>query len=613
MKRFSCCVIQVLFLLVTQLAWGQTSSGLAVGENLFLKSSGTVTAGYSGDSGDAISSAHSLNVGVSGAAEGFYYNPNFLSFNVTPYYNQSKADSASQSLSNGSGVAAQMSLFTGSRFPATFSYRADFNTTTSANVIGEPNFTSRGNGQGFGIGWSASLPALPNVSVGYSHGSGTSNVYGTSTESQSTNDNLNVRSSYQMFGFPLSAYYTHSSFHSEFPELLTTQVMQKSDSSGHDYGISTNHRLPIHGTAYFNFGHSVFADTYGSSSSITSTNYSTNMQTAGALFNPTKRLGVSLVENYVSDLSGEVAQSIASSGVVPVVDLGKGAHSLVFSGGVNYELFRNVVASAQATHVSQHFLGNDYSSTYASGTILSSRKLFDMFTVSASVLDSESNQSNNTIGFAANVNYFRRFGGWVTSGTFTYSQNAETMLVLYTQSSYNYSARVTRRLTRRIQWISAFSGSHSGLSTQMGSSHSESYNTSVGSSRYSVTASYSNSAGYSLLTAGGVVVVPPTPGVSNTQLTQYSGTGYNFGGSISPIRNLAIAGSYSHSLSNTLANSISSKNQSEQTYAQVQYHLRRINLMAGYTRLTQGISATGAPPTSVTSYFVGVSRWFNFF
>ncbi len=55
-----------------------------------------------------------------------------------------------------------------------------------------------------------------------------------------------------------------------------------------------------------------------------------------------------------------------------------------------------------------------------------------------------------------------------------------------------------------------------------------------------------------------------------------------------------------------------SHNNTEIFNAQMQYHLRRIGLQAGYTRFTQGISAIGAP-ANATSYFVGMTRWFDFF
>jgi hypothetical protein len=390
--------------------------------------------------------------------------------------------------------------------------------------------------------------------------------------------------------------------------------METSNSSGHSYGFNTSHKLPLHGAGYINYSKSSFSSQFGASGSSDTTSYSTSTETAGANFVPTNKFTFSLNENYVSDLSGAIAQSISNSGVIPAVDLGRGSHSLTMSGALSYELAKNVISSMQVTHIQQHFFGSDYNSTYASGTITYAKRILNMFTVSATMLDSQSNLSTNSMGFGVNLGYYRRFGRWSTSGTLSYYQNAETMLVIYTQSSYNYNARVSRYVTRRMQWISGFNGSHSGLSTQQGSSnHSESYSTSIGSSRYTANASYSRSTGQSMLTSSGVVTVQPTPGVSSSDLTAYTGNSISAGATVSPIRFLTIAGNYSRSLSDTMSSGVTSKNRSEQLYGQVQYHLRRINLLAGYTRLTQGISASGSAPTSVTSYFVGVSRWFNFF
>jgi hypothetical protein len=74
---------------------------------------------------------------------------------------------------------------------------------------------------------------------------------------------------------------------------------------------------------------------------------------------------------------------------------------------------------------------------------------------------------------------------------------------------------------------------------------------------------------------------------------------------------MSISGTFSRAISNTLA-TIDSHNNTEIYNAQLQYHLRRISLQAGYTRFTQGISAIGAPVNN-TSYFVGMTRWFDFF
>ena len=64
-----------------------------------------------------IPSDHSLSLGGTGTLSGFYYNPNFLSFTVSPYLNQARDNSAFQSISDASGVNFSSSIFGGSHFP----------------------------------------------------------------------------------------------------------------------------------------------------------------------------------------------------------------------------------------------------------------------------------------------------------------------------------------------------------------------------------------------------------------------------------------------------------------------------------------------------------------
>jgi predicted CXXCH cytochrome family protein len=52
---------------------------------------------------------------------GSFYNPNFLSFKVEPFYNQSRANSDFQSITGASGVTASSSIFGGSEFPGSVS------------------------------------------------------------------------------------------------------------------------------------------------------------------------------------------------------------------------------------------------------------------------------------------------------------------------------------------------------------------------------------------------------------------------------------------------------------------------------------------------------------
>jgi hypothetical protein len=80
---------------------------------------------------------------------------------------------------------------------------------------------------------------------------------------------------------------------------------------------------------------------------------------------------------------------------------------------------------------------------------------------------------------------------------------------------------------------------------------------------------------------------------------------------VTPARRLVIAGSFNRAISDTIGGTYSHNNMAIYN-AQLQYHLRRIGLQAGYTRFEQGISAVGMP-ASTTAYFVGITRWFDFF
>jgi hypothetical protein len=611
-------IIGLAILMMAQLICAQSvpqsqTPELSIGENTKLSAGGLFTFGYSGDYGDVIPFDHGLTFGVDGKLSGYYYNPNFISFTASPYYNQSRADSSYQSLTGASGVSATANLFSGSHFPGSVSYRYDRNSSGTFGLSGQPNFTTIGKGDGFAVNWSALLPNLPTLSVGYSQGDGSGTIYGTSEETTTSTRLFNVRSGYQIAGFRLNAFYDRNSLNSKFPEFLSGQSESVQDSTGHDVGVGAQHALPLHGQFYANYNRSsaesnYFSDT-GQSSNVS--NYTDDIVNTGASFHPTQKLSLNVTENYTSNLNGYLAQSLSSNGTAqPGISLGTGAHSSTIGGGATYQFTNFLSASSQATYYDQEYFGKSYTGTYLSGTVNYGKRLWDMFTFSGSVVDSSNGQGTNALGFIGNVNFFHRFKGWQTSGVFSYAQNVQSLLVTYTSSYYSYSANLHRRLPAGLTWTAAFNGTRSGLTNYQGtSSQGEGYSTSLSSRKFAVTGNYTQSTGISLLGAGGFVPVSGTPGV--TDFITFGGSSYGGGISATPIRRLVIAGSFSRAISNTIGETISHNN-TEIYNAQLQYHLRRIGLQAGYTRFTQGISAVGAP-ANTTSYFVGISRWFDFF
>jgi len=607
--RFTLSILGLLLLVAIPL-----SAQMQIGDNLSMRAGGLFTLGYAGDYGDQIQSSHGLNFGLDGTISGSYYNPNFLSFTVTPYYNQSRANSSYQSLTGASGVSATANLFTGSHFPGSVSYRNDFNSTGTFGLTGQPDFTTHGHGQGFGIGWSALLPNLPTLSVNYSQGSGSGTVYGTDQETGSDTKLFNLHSSYAIEGFHLNGFYDHNNLHSTFPLFLSGEQESVSDTASHDFGFGANRNLPINGSFFANYSRSEATTDFTGQGDNTSS-YTTSTESSGATFRPLQKLSLFVNQNFTNNLSGYFNQNLINSGPVQTpFNLGTGSNSLTLGGGATYQFTNYLSAQAQATYYDQHYFDKSYTGTYISGTVNYAHRLFDMFTFSAGVVEASNGQGSNSVGFIGNVNYFRRIKHWETSGSFSYAQNVQSVLVTYTTSYYNYSARLHRRFGHGLVWMATFNGSHSGLTNQPGSvSDSKSYSTSFSMRRFTVTGNYTQSSGTSVLTNAGLVPLPPTPGVPESDLILFGGSSYGGGMSATPLRRLTLSASYSRSLSNTLSNDISSRNNTEIINAQMQYHLRRIGLLSGYTRFTQGISAGGVLPGTANSYFVGVSRWFDFF
>jgi hypothetical protein len=592
------------------------SAQMQIGENTKLKAGGMLTAGYQGDYGNSaeIESDHGLDFGFNGNISGSYYNPNFLSFTVTPYYNQSRTDSDFQSLTGASGVTGTVNLFTGSHFPGAITYHNDYNTTGTFGLAGEPNFTTHGHGDGFGIAWSALMPGLPTLSVGYSQGSGSGTVYGTTDQSGSSTKLFNLRSSYPIDGFHLTGFFDHNTLDAQYPAFLSGEQESVSNTSGHDFGFGANRALPINGSFYATYNRSEASTDYLGTVANT-TSYTTSTESTGATFHPTQKFAVYVNESYTDNLSGFLSQNLVNSTTVTTpFDLGSGSHSMQVGGGATYQFTNFLSTQGQATYYDQYYYNKSYTGTYLSGTVNYSRRLWNMFSFSAGVVDSNNGQGANAVGFIGNLNYFHRIAGWETSGSFSYAQNVQSVLITYTTSSYNYTARVRRRLGLGWAWLAAYSGSETGITQVAGSdSRSQGYSTSLSSRRFTLTGNYTKSTGQSILTSAGLVAVPPTPGVPTSSLILYNGDSYGGGLSTTPVRRLTISGTFSRALSSTLSDVANSRNNTEILNAQLQYHFRRIGMTAGYTMFTQGISASGLPPGTANSYFIGVSRWFDFF
>lgn len=91
-----------------QIRFGETSTS----------GTGTISSGYTANYGNMTTSTHGWTFGGAANLTGSFHSPNFLSYNVSPYLNQSRANSNFQSISDASGVNLSANIFAGSKFPA---------------------------------------------------------------------------------------------------------------------------------------------------------------------------------------------------------------------------------------------------------------------------------------------------------------------------------------------------------------------------------------------------------------------------------------------------------------------------------------------------------------
>jgi hypothetical protein len=131
--------------------------------------------------------------------------------------------------------------------------------------------------------------------------------------------------------------------------------------------------------------------------------------------------------------------------------------------------------------------------------------------------------------------------------------------------------------------------------------------------RVGISASYSRSSGNAIQTPTGLTPSPVPLPVLPSAFILYGGESYSFGAGGSPLRGLTFTGTFVKTTSNTNDAGVSSRNNANLANFYMQHRFRKLNLNAGYTRVSQGFSLVSTSQQTVNSYYFGVSRWFTFF
>ena len=357
-------------------------------------------------------------------------------------------------------------------------------------------------------------------------------------------------------------------------------------------------------------------------SEYTGGNYNATIDTfnSGANVQPVRNLNIGVNTQYTDNLAGTLYQPIiAAGGVVPAALLQYSTHAFDVNSHANYFLpALHLTVGVNEDHVEQTALGTSIASNTITEMASYGNDLLGGFlNATGGVTQNSVDTANSprTLGFFETVSYLRRIQRWNLSGSANYTRNTQTVLVGYTTTGYGYSAGIGRNIGTYSHWSFNASGSKSIFNNVAGSgSFNQSYSTALSLKRFSISGAYARADGTSILTPTGLTsVAVPLPIVSPGQLVLFGGKSYSLGAATTPIRGMTLSAGYSRANSNTSSSAASSQNSTEQQYVMLQYKLRQLWITGGYLKLVQGFSILGTPPTSGSSFFVGISRWFKFF
>lgn len=586
-----------------------------VGQNVEINSGGDLSVGYNGFNGNRDASSHSLDLGGHGWLRGFYYKPQFLSFDLQPYYHRSQNNSIYQTITNGSGITANSSIFSGSRFPGSVSFGKTFDSSGQFGIPGIMGITSRGNGSNFGVGWSALLPNLPTLSATFATTSGDSSVFGANTTSNASSRNFNLQSTYRIAGFDLMGQYIRLSTHSTFPAFFENGETQDSRTRSNAFIFNSGHKLPLTGHWNLVWNRSNYAGMYRSGTNRGTNNGVVNDLNSLVSLNPTNKLGLTLGTNFNDNAFGALQERLLESGAILLPGLSTSLRTLSVNSQASYSIIPRLSVYFRANRFEQWVPGRHRGLTQFSGNAAYSymRPFLGSLTFSAGVIDTYTQRGNSGASLVGNVNYLRRIQKWELGGDFSYLQQVQTLFDVYTTSTYRYGGSVKRR-SQGFQWVGTFNASHSGWTQFEGfRSRTEGVSTNLIFRRYSVNANYSQSAGASILTSAGLIDLPP--GVPPPLLqfpVLYDARSYGGGATVSPFRRAVISASYNRARSATAGPDISTGYHSTIFNTRFQYRLRKLDVEANYTKFEQSIS-TGALPALINSYYIRFSRRFNIF
>ena len=586
---------------------GSANGQVTADHNLKLLLNGSLGTIYTGSYGDYIASSHSLGLALNGTLEGYYFHPQFLYFQVRPYYDRAQFNSESQTITRGTGVESTVSLFGGSHFPGSISYGRNFNSNSEFRIAGVPSVLGDSSGSNFNVSWGALFEGLPSLQASYSIANSTSTLLGTSNTGKSSSRSFNLNSNYTFGGFNLQGRLSHYNTDLLSPDFLTAETI-RSTSSNTNYGVTASRRLPLTGSLVLGWSRTS-SESEGDQS--TSSSY-----TASAGFAPWRRLSLSGLVNYTTNAMAALAQSISDTPFSPLVHFDTNSNSTYMNATGNLSLGHGFAVTGYMNHRIWNIEGRDTENTQYGGTVNFQKvsNLLGFMRVSLGVVDTATKEGNSALGLVSNLTMTHKFGRWETTGDFNYFQNTQTLFDVTTTSNYSYGGLLRRKINAATNWSASFRESRSGLSAQEGNNNiSDSFVSTLSWGNYSFSGSYSRSNGEALLGANGTLTPTPIGSIISPYFLTFNARSYSFFTSTQLFRLLTVSGSYTNVSSSAIRKTFDTFSNGHRFNTRIALRMRRLYIIAGFDRAVQETSAVPGGPRTVNSFYVSLSRWFHVF
>ena len=461
----------------------------------------------------------------------------------------------------------------------------------------------------------ALVPKWPTLTATWANSSSSQTILGETGTTDSHVRTLNFVSTYQLDGFSLFGTYNHQNFDVTFPAFLAGSNMQ-SESVNNNLSFAASHPLPWNGS----FSAAYYRSNYDSSTNTVLNNGTSNTLVGSFGFAPSQKFTFGGDVRHYDNLVGAL-QNVIPGGGVPLVPFNVTGDGLSLSVYGTYNIGHGFGLLGYANHSANNFDGVEYTSTQGGGTLTYNyaQPILGFMYFSAGVVSTGNNNNNGNMAGVGSIALKKILKGWDLNADASYSQNVQNSIAWFTTSNYNYGGSVRRRFGQFTYWTTSARDTRTGMTQIAGyNTHTETYMTMISRKGVAVSGSYSQNDGASILTSSGVLVSTPLAPVLTPGELIFNGTVYGGTVSVSPLRRMAITGSWFRTNSNTYSNvtdsgAIYSNNSSNRIYAVMTYKFRKLDFLATYWKTNQEISSSGLPRAIQNNYSFTISRWFNVF